>query len=156
MTDRMTIGEVAERAGISTPTLRYYETLDLIRADRSAGNQRSFDREVLRRLAFIRVAQRVGLSLVEIRGALASLPDQRTPTPKDWTRLSRRWRQRLTEQIGLIERLRDDLSGCIGCGCLSFKSCQLYNRNDEAALLGDGPRFLLGDRPISGPRRRAR
>ena len=110
----------------------------------------AFDRDVLRRIAFIRVAQRVGLSLDEIRDALATLPDARTPTPRDWDRLSRAWRSRLDEQIALLERLRDDLSDCIGCGCLSFKACRLYNPADVAASLGDGPRYLLGDVPL-GP-----
>lgn len=150
MTEQLSIGEVAERAGVSVPSLRYYESLGLIAAHRTAGNHRTFDRDVLRRLAFIRVAQRVGLSLDEIRDALAALPEARTPTPRDWDRLSRGWRSRLDEQIALLERLRDDLSECIGCGCLSFKACTLYNPADAAASLGDGPRYLLGDTPL-GP-----
>lgn len=143
--EQLSIGEVAQRAGVSVPTLRYYESLGLIAAHRTPGNHRTFDRDVLRRLAFIRVAQRVGLTLDEVSSALAALPDARTPTPRDWDRLSARWRARLDEQIALLERLRDDLSACIGCGCLSIKACSLYNPADVAATLGDGPRFLLGD-----------
>lgn len=145
MSEQLTIGEVAQRAGVTVPTLRYYESLGLIAATRSPGNHRTFDREVLRRLAFIRVAQRVGLSLDEVGEAFARLPDARTPTARDWDRLSRRWRDRLDQQIVLLEKLRDDLSSCIGCGCLSLGSCALYNPDDVAAALGDGPRYLLGD-----------
>ncbi len=150
MSEQLTIGEVADRSGVTTPTLRYYESIGLIGSQRTAGNHRTFDRDVLRRLAFIRVAQRVGLSLDEIRDALATLPAARTPTPRDWDRLSRSWRARLDDQIALLERLRDDLSDCIGCGCLSFRACRLYNPDDAAASLGDGPRYLLGDEPL-GP-----
>lgn len=145
MSDLLTIGDVAHRAGVATSTLRYYEAEGLIRSTRTAGNQRRYDREMLRRVAFVRVAQRVGLSLDEIRTALSSLPDSRTPTPADWDRLARRWHDRLAERIALLEGLRDDLGSCIGCGCLSFKACHLYNPSDAAARFGDGPRFLLGD-----------
>lgn len=143
--DLLTIGEVAARAGVETSALRYYEAEGLVVAQRTPGGQRRFGRDVLRRLAFIRVAQRLGLTLDEIRAALAELPDHRTPTPADWARLSRRWRARLDEQIAVLERLRDDLTSCIGCGCLSFKACRLYNPDDAAASLGTGPRYLLGD-----------
>lgn len=147
MNDTLTIGEVATRAGVTTSALRFYEREGLLSAARSAGKQRRYDREVLRRVAFIRVAQRVGLTLVEIKEAMASLPDGRTPTVADWTKLSRGWRRRLTQQIQLLELLRDDLTSCIGCGCLSFRACKLYNPGDAAARLGDGPRYLLGDHP---------
>jgi MerR family redox-sensitive transcriptional activator SoxR len=149
-----TIGDVAIRSGMATSALRYYEREGLVRAARSEGGQRRYEREVLRRIAFIRVAQRVGLTLAEIRDAMAELPDERTPTVADWARLSRAWRTRLTTQIELLERLRDDLTSCIGCGCLSFKACKLYNPDDAAAALGDGPRYLLGDRPgdVATPR----
>src|SRR5580765_7205296 len=147
MHDTLTIGEVAVRSGMATSALRYYEREGLVRAARSEGGQRRYEREVLRRIAFIRVAQRVGLTLAEIRDAMAELPDERTPTVADWARLSRAWRARLGAQIELLERLRDDLTSCIGCGCLSFKACKLYNPDDAAAMLGDGPRYLLGDRP---------
>lgn len=145
MTELLTIGAVARRAGVETSALRFYEAEGLISSTRTDGGQRRFTRDVLRRIAFIRVAQRVGLTLAEIRTALESLPDHRTPTPADWARLSTRWRARLDEQLALLERLRDDLSSCIGCGCLSFKACRLYNPDDGAAALGDGPRYLLGD-----------
>lgn len=143
--DWLTIGEVAERAGVERSALRFYEAQGLIDATRTDGGQRRYTRDVLRRIAFIRVAQRVGLSLDEIRRALASLPDSRTPTPTDWARLSLTWRGRLDEQITMLERLRDELSECIGCGCLSFRSCRLYNPDDGASALGTGPRYLLGN-----------
>jgi MerR family redox-sensitive transcriptional activator SoxR len=154
MHDVLTIGEVATRSGMATSALRYYEREGLIRSARSDGGQRRYEREVLRRIAFIRVAQRVGLTLAEIREAMAELPDERTPTVADWARLSRAWRTRLRNQIKMLERLRDDLTSCIGCGCLSFKACKLYNPDDAAAALGDGPRYLLGDRPddLAAPR----
>jgi MerR family redox-sensitive transcriptional activator SoxR len=154
--DELAIGEVASRAGVETSALRFYESQGLIHSERTSGGQRRFHREVLRRIAFIRVAQRVGLSLDEIRTALESLPDERTPTPRDWNRLSQVWRGRLDEQIALLERLREDLTACIGCGCLSLKTCALANPGDRAAHLGPGPRYLLGDRrgPEPAPNRR--
>jgi MerR family redox-sensitive transcriptional activator SoxR len=154
MHDVLTIGEVATRSGMAASALRYSEREGLVRATRSDGGQRRYEREVLRRIAFIRVAQRVGLTLSEIRDAMAELPDERTPTVADWARLSRAWRTRLSTQIDMLERLRDDLTSCIGCGCLSFKACKLYNPDDAAASLGDGPRYLLGDRPedLAAPR----
>lgn len=149
----LTIGEAAARVGLATSVLRYYEDEGLIRSVRTPAGHRRYAREVLRRLSFIRVAQRVGLSLDEIRRALATLPDQRTPTTRDWSRLSAAWRQRIDEQIGVLERLRDDLDGCIGCGCLSLQSCALWNPDDVASAAGTGPRYLLGDeRPeVSAP-----
>jgi MerR family redox-sensitive transcriptional activator SoxR len=143
----LSIGEVAARAGIAPSALRYYEAEGLIASTRTAGKQRRFHRDMLRRIAFVRVAQRVGLTIEEIRGALATLPSSRTPTKSDWERLSQAWRPRLDEQIAVLERLRDKLTSCIGCGCLSFKSCALYNPRDAAAELGAGPRYLLGDVP---------
>jgi MerR family redox-sensitive transcriptional activator SoxR len=143
--DLLTIGEVATRSGIAPSALRFYESEGLVHALRSDGGRRLYEREVLRRVAFIRVAQRIGLSLDEIRGALATLPDQRTPTAKDWARLSRQWRPRLDEQIDMLVALRDQLASCIGCGCLSLRACALYNPDDAAADLGSGPRYLLGD-----------
>jgi MerR family transcriptional regulator, redox-sensitive transcriptional activator SoxR len=145
-TETLSIGEVAHRAGIATSALRYYEREGFIRSRRTSGGTRRYERETLRRLAFMRVAQRVGLTLDEIRAALATLPDARTPTVADWNRLSRSWQDRLAAQIELLEHLRDDLTSCIGCGCLSLKACRLYNPNDAAAMLGAGPRYLLGDR----------
>jgi MerR family redox-sensitive transcriptional activator SoxR len=141
--DSLTIGELAARSGVAPSALRYYERLGLIRARRTSGNQRRYERAELRRVAFIRIAQQVGVSLDEIRAALAELPDSRTPTRADWERLSRRWRRRLEEQIALLERLRDNLTGCIGCGCLSLRTCRLYNPQDQLAAVGPGPRRLI-------------
>lgn len=147
MEELLPIGAVADRTGVATSALRYYEREGLVASERSAGGARRYRREVLRRVAFIRVAQRVGLTLEEIRAALASLPDERTPSKADWERLSRSWRSRLDEEIAVLERLRDDLTSCIGCGCLSLRVCTLYNGGDRAAALGSGPRYLLGDTP---------
>ncbi len=145
METELSIGAVADRTGVAPSALRYYEDEGLINAERSAGNQRRYHRDVLRRVSFIRVAQRVGLSLEEIREALASLPDARTPTQEDWARISQAWRPRLDQQIELIERLKDRLDGCIGCGCLSLKACRLLNAGDVAGERGAGPRYLIGD-----------
>jgi len=141
----LTIGEVSERSGVAQSTLRYYEREHLIESSRSAGGQRRYQREVLRRVAFIRAAQHVGLTLDEIRQALASLPSARTPTAADWKRLSQSWRHRLDTRIGELERLRDRLDSCIGCGCLSLRTCQLSNPDDVAASLGSGPQWLLAE-----------
>lgn len=138
----MTIGHLAERAGVATSALRFYESRGLISSVRTTGNQRRYERSTLRRVAFIRTAQRVGLSLDEIGEALATLPDGRAPTKSDWHRLSVAWRPRLDEQIERIQRLRDRLDGCIGCGCLSLKTCALNNPDDEAAAWGPGAVFL--------------
>jgi len=143
--DLLTIGELAERTGLATSALRFYEREGLLESMRSDGGQRRYPREVLRRVAFIRVAQSVGLDLGEITTMLASLPKGRTPNKADWERLSRGWRPMLDERIAVLERLRDQLSECIGCGCLSLRACALYNPSDRAAALGAGPRFLLGD-----------
>lgn len=145
--DSLAIGDVARRTGLAPSALRFYEAEKLIRAERSSGGQRRFPRDTLRRVAFVRVAQRVGLGLDEIRAALATLPGSRTPTKADWERLSRSWKPRLDAQIRILEGLRDRLSSCIGCGCLSFRVCALYNPDDAAAKLGPGPRYLLGDAP---------
>ena len=145
MNELLAIGEVADRTGVAVSALRFYEAQGFITATRTAGGQRRFHREVLRRIAFIRVAQRVGLSLEEIRDALATLPAARTPNKNDWARLSRAWRPRIDEQIAVLERLRDELTECIGCGCLSLQTCRLYNPDDGAAALGTGPRYLLGN-----------
>jgi MerR family redox-sensitive transcriptional activator SoxR len=150
--DLLSIGEVAERTGVTTPTLRYYEAEGLIASVRTAGNQRRFERDVLRRVSFVRIAQQVGLGLDEIRDHLDSLPQGRTPTKADWARLSRSWRPRLDAQIAVITRLRDQLDECIGCGCLSLKACHLYNPDDAAARFGAGARYLLGDPPAGTSR----
>lgn len=157
MTERaLTIGEVAERTGVSASALRYYESEGLLASMRTSGGQRRYPRAALRRIAFVRVAQRVGLSLEEIRRALETLPASRTPTKQDWARLSAMWRSRLDEQIAVLGRLRDELTSCIGCGCLSLRACTLYNPGDAAAELGSGPRYLLGDeRPARRPGRAA-
>jgi MerR family transcriptional regulator, redox-sensitive transcriptional activator SoxR len=140
----LTIGDLSERSGIATSAIRYYEDRGLVRSRRTTGNQRRYERPMLRRLAFIRTAQRVGLSLEEIEQALATLPSNRTPTKADWSRLSRGWRPRLDAQIAQLERLRDTLDSCIGCGCLSLKRCNLSNPGDMVADRGPGPVFLEG------------
>jgi MerR family redox-sensitive transcriptional activator SoxR len=137
------IGAVSERTGVASSALRFYESEGLIHASRSPGGQRQFHRDTIRRVSFIRVAQQVGLTLDEIREALASLPERRTPTHKDWARLSASWRPRLDEQIAVLERLRDRLDQCIGCGCLSLGVCRLANPGDAAGARGPGPRFVL-------------
>lgn len=141
----LTIGDFAARSGVAPSALRFYEREGLIRSTRTSGNQRRYQRAELRRVGFIRIAQQVGVTLDEIRDALAALPENRTPTKADWSRLSARWHQRLDERIALMERLRDNLTGCIGCGCLSLQRCQLMNPHDRLAAAGPGPRRLLGD-----------
>ncbi len=143
----LTIGELGARSGLAPSALRFYESQGLLPAERNAGRQRRYPRCALRRLAFIRSAQRVGLSLDEVREALAGLPDTRTPTVADWRRLSAGWQRRLDERIAELELLRDSLTSCIGCGCLSLRRCALYNPADRAAALGSGARYLLGDAP---------
>jgi MerR family redox-sensitive transcriptional activator SoxR len=145
MDTELTIGAVSERSGVAASALRFYESEGLIHSTRTDGGQRRYARDALRRVSFIRVAQQVGLSLDEIRDALASLPQNRTPTARDWQRLSTSWRPRLDHQIAMLERLRDRLSGCIGCGCLSLKFCRLLNPDDQAAERGPGPRYILDD-----------
>jgi MerR family redox-sensitive transcriptional activator SoxR len=144
MHHELTIGELSERTGVASSALRFYEAQGLIHAGRSEGGQRRYTRDTLRRVSFVRIAQQVGLSLDEIREALSSLPENRTPTPRDWERLSTSWRPRIDARIAMLERLRDRLSGCIGCGCLSLKVCQLANPGDEAGAIGPGPRWIIG------------
>jgi len=141
----LTIGDMAARSGVAQSALRFYEREGLIRSTRTSGNQRRYQRAELRRVAFIKVSQQVGISLDEIRAALHSLPDGRTPTKADWARLSAHWRKELDSRIALMERLRDQLTGCIGCGCLSLKRCTLFNPDDRRAAEGPGPRALLDD-----------
>jgi MerR family redox-sensitive transcriptional activator SoxR len=143
--DMLTIGEVADRSGLAASAIRFYERQGLVRAERTAGGQRRFRRDVLRRIAFIRIAQRVGLSLEEIVEALAELPADKAPNAQDWQRLTRGWRQRIDNRIGLLEALRSGLTSCIGCGCLSLRTCALSNPDDLAAALGPGSRYLLPD-----------
>lgn len=137
--DRLPVGEVARRSGFAASALRYYESQGLIAAGRTPGGQRTFERSVLRRLAFIRAAGNVGLSLEEIRAELDRLPAGRTPTKADWQRISHHWHGRLDEQIAALERLRDGLDSCIGCGCLSMKRCAISNPGDVAAGSGNAP-----------------
>ena len=141
----LSIGQVAERTGLAPSALRFYEANGLIAAERSTSGHRRYRRDVLRKVAFIRAAQRVGLKLDDIGAALAALPSDRAPNKAEWARLSRSWRTQLDERIALLEGLRDKLSSCIGCGCLSLRACALSNRDDEASRLGPGPRYLLGD-----------
>ena len=141
-TQLLPIGEVAHRSGFAPSALRYYEQQGLITSARSPGGQRRYARSTLRRLAFVRAAQSVGLSLQEVRTALATLPDGRTPNKADWDRLSRSWRARLDEQIAGLQALRDGLSSCIGCGCLSLRRCALSNPGDVAGGAGPGAQYL--------------
>ncbi len=138
----LSVGEVARRSGVAVSALRFYEAQGLLSAERSRGNQRRYRRHVLRRVAFIRAAQMLGISLAEIAKALQQLPQQRTPTKSDWTRLSTAWRASLDQRIADLQALRDQLQGCIGCGCLSLKACRLYNPADVLAGQGPGPQRL--------------
>ncbi|MFT7675270.1 MAG: MerR family redox-sensitive transcriptional activator SoxR [Gammaproteobacteria bacterium] len=139
----LSIGAAASRSGMAASALRFYESKGLIESSRGPGNQRRYHRAMLRRIAIIRVAQNLGLSLAEISAALEKLPAKRTPTRKDWTRLSATWSKQLDQRISDLQNLRDRLNGCIGCGCLSMQRCSLYNANDEVATQGGGPRFLI-------------
>ena len=143
----LSIGELSRRTGLSVSAIRFYEAQGLVKAIRTTGNQRRFARADLRRLSFALIAQKLGLSLAEIAEELATLPLKRAPTRNDWQAISRRIRGALQQRIAMLERTRDLLDGCIGCGCLSLARCRLYNPDDEAARAGAGPRFLLGDRP---------
>ncbi|MEE6258502.1 redox-sensitive transcriptional activator SoxR [Plantactinospora sonchi] len=143
----LTVGQVAQRSGVAVSALHFYEAKGLITSTRTSGNQRRYSRDILRRVAFIRFAQRVGVPLAEIRSALASLPDQRTPNREDWARLSSNWRSQLDDRITALQRLRDNLSDCIGCGCLSLGHCMLSNPDDMLAASGPGPRRLLAGLP---------
>jgi MerR family transcriptional regulator, redox-sensitive transcriptional activator SoxR len=142
MADELTIGELAERSGVAASALRFYESVGLITSRRTGGGQRRYERVTLRRVAVIRAAQAVGLSLEEIRAALDALPDGRTPTADDWAQLSNRWRSNLDRRIDKLVRLRDSLTGCIGCGCLSLATCALLNPGDQVASEGSGARLL--------------
>ena len=144
----LTIGEVARRSGVAASALRFYEDRLLISSERAGSGHRRYPRPVLRRIAFIVFAQRVGLSLEEIGAELAKLPPNRVPTRRDWSRLSRGWSGRIDQRIAELERLRAGLTECIGCGCLSLDRCKLSNPGDRAAQLGPGPRYWIGDRPL--------
>jgi len=147
MAELLTIGEVARRSGVASSALRFYEERGLIRSEREGSGHRRYPRSVLRRIAFIVFAQRIGLSLDEIGSELEKLPPDRAPNRRDWSRLSGEWTSRIDERISELERLRAGLTSCIGCGCLSLDRCQLSNPNDRAAGLGPGPRYWIGDRP---------
>lgn len=138
----LSVGELAARSGVAVSALHFYEAKGLIHSRRNAGNQRRYPREVLRRVAVIKVAQRTGIPLAEVREALAALPDGRPPTAADWRALSARWREKLTARIERLTRLRDELDGCIGCGCLSLSTCPLRNPGDSAAAGGPGARLF--------------
>jgi MerR family transcriptional regulator, redox-sensitive transcriptional activator SoxR len=142
LADHITIGELAARSGVAPSALRFYEQRGLIRSERTSGNQRRYSRGQLRRVAFVRGAQRVGLSIGEIRDAMSTLPDNRTPTKADWERLSRSWQERLDAQIHDLERLKTRLTSCIGCGCLSLRRCALSNPDDAVATRGPGAVYL--------------
>ena len=146
MTSTLSIGELAHRTGLSVSAIRFYEERGLVSALRSQGNQRRFLRSDIRRLSFAVIAQRLGLTLAQIQGELATLPKTRPPTREDWHEISTRIRGAIDENIAVLERTRDLLDGCIGCGCLSLDRCALYNPGDRAARAGPGPRFLMGDR----------
>ena len=145
--DHITITELAKRSGVASSALRYYESLGLISATRTSGNQRRYRRSVLRQVAVIKVARAMGVSLGQVRAAFRALPGGREPTPDDWERLSSRWRDDLDARIQTLEKLRDQISSCIGCGCLSLDRCGLFNQGDAAAAKGPGPRYLVGDVP---------
>ena len=151
LSNTLTIGEMAARSGVRTSTLRYYEERGLISSERTSGGQRRYARETLRRVAVIRAAQVLGLTLEQIRGALDGLPQGRTPDRNDWERLSQAWRGSLDDRIAELEALRDRLAGCIGCGCLSLDSCALFNPEDRAASAGAGAHYLFGRAPEPGP-----
>ena len=158
MAEELTIGDVARRSGVATSALRFYEDRGLIRSTRNSSGHRRYSRAVLRRVAFIVFAQKVGLSLDDIASELAELPAERAPDRSEWARLSAAWQQRIDDRISELERLRASLTDCIGCGCLSLDRCRLANPGDRAATAGAGPRRWLGDpwppEPVS-PRRRA-
>ncbi len=150
MSGVLTIGEVSRRSGVASSALRFYEDRGLIRSERAGSGHRRYPRPVLRRIAFIVFAQRIGLSLEEIGSELAKLPPDRAPSRRDWSRLSGQWSARIDARIAELERLKAGLTECIGCGCLSLDRCRLANPDDRAGRLGPGPRFWIGD-PMPGP-----
>jgi MerR family redox-sensitive transcriptional activator SoxR len=145
LADAITIGELAARSGVATSALRFYESLGLIAAERTAGNQRRYARATLRRVAFIRAAREIGLTLDEVAAALETLPTGKTPTRADWQRLSNGWQRHLDERIRKLERLRTALTGCIGCGCLSLRTCRLFNPDDAVSARGSGAQLLFDE-----------
>jgi MerR family transcriptional regulator, redox-sensitive transcriptional activator SoxR len=145
--EELTIGQVSRRSGVASSALRYYEERGLLSSERAGSGHRRYPRSVLRRIAFIVFAQRIGLTLEEIGDELGKLPPDRAPTKRDWSRLSSKWTSRIDDRIAELERLRASLTECIGCGCLSLDRCRLSNPGDRAAGLGPGPRYWVGDRP---------
>ena len=143
----ITIGELAQRTGVASSALRYYEERGLIQSVRNSSGHRRYPRAAIRRVAFIVFAQRIGLTLEEIRAELDELPRDRIPTERDWSRLAESWRARIDQQIAQLQRLKEGLTDCIGCGCLSMERCAILNPMDRAAGLGPGPRYWLGDDP---------
>jgi MerR family redox-sensitive transcriptional activator SoxR len=150
MSTLLTIGEVSRRSGVASSALRFYEERGLITSERAGSGHRRYPRPVLRRIAFIVFAQRIGLTLDEIGAELAMLPPHHAPTRRDWSRLSRTWTSRIDQRIAELERLKIGLTACIGCGCLSLDRCKFANPDDRAARLGPGPRYWIGDRPLGG------
>jgi MerR family redox-sensitive transcriptional activator SoxR len=141
--DLLSIGQLADRTGLSVSAIRFYETKGLVTPFRNAGGQRRFHRSDIRRLSFVLISQQLGLPIREIVAALKRLPENRAPTQKDWAKISRDFRNELDDRIAALTKIRDNLDGCIGCGCLSLKKCQLYNPDDKASILGPGPRHLI-------------
>jgi MerR family transcriptional regulator, redox-sensitive transcriptional activator SoxR len=155
VSDLLTIGEVARRSGVAASALRFYEDLGLIASERTGSGHRRYPRPVLRRIAFIVFAQRIGLTLEEIGAELAKLPGDRAPSRRDWSRLSRTWTSRIDARVAELERLKAGLTECIGCGCLSLDRCRLANPGDRVAARGPGPRYWIGD-PLPGSAKAAR
>ena len=147
MIELLTIGALARRTGLAVSAIRFYESKGLVRATRNEGGHRRFSRSDVRRLSFVLIAQQFGFTIEQIKRELDRLPSQRAPTKADWARISRGFRHALNEKIDTLTRLRDDLDGCIGCGCLSLQSCRIYNADDRAAQGGTGPRYLIDGRP---------
>lgn len=145
----LSIGAVAERTGLAVSAIRYYESIGIISSDRASSGHRRFRRSTIRRLSFVMVCQRLGYSLDDIKDHLEALPEGRTPTEKDWTTMAASFAAELDRRMAELSQLREKLDGCIGCGCLSLERCAIYNTDDKAAALGDGPRYLLGDSPSS-------
>lgn len=141
----LSIGDLAMRTGLSVSAIRFYEKKGLVTPDRNDGNQRRYEGSDIRRLSFILIAQQIGLTIDQIKEVMASLPEGRTPTKSDWNKISRQFRKTLDDRIATMQRMRDNLDGCIGCGCLSLKVCQLYNPDDKAWRLGVGPRYIISD-----------
>ena len=147
MQKTISIGHLARRTGVAVSAIRYYEDQRLLFPERNAGGQRRFLKADIRRLSFIMIAQQFGFTLPQIAETLSTLPERRTPTKADWAMISAQFRTALDAKISTLTKLRDNLDGCIGCGCLSLDKCKLYNAEDRAAKLGSGPRYLMGDRP---------